>query len=206
MADAFRPWTKEEEQALYLFSSGEITFAALREALRRPDDDEHDLDERIYFLRDLAAMEKRSRAWRPEFENAKSASETPQSSKPTADELRETILMAGYALLRAAKDADEKGLQTLIEKGVPVNFQETTTGATALHYTAAYAARPAFRVLMASSACDFLIRDRKGRLASEMAGVFGDDPAMARLLRIKERKQAQGQGIVLTRRLRKEGS
>ena len=42
------------------------------------------------------------------------------------------------------------------------------------------------------------MRDHKGRLASDMAFQFGDDPALARLLSIKESKQASMEGTFLS--------
>lgn len=104
------------------------------------------------------------------------------------------------AFLRAAEDGDEKTLQKLIGEGVAVNTRDPATGGTALHYAAAHAARPALRVLVNSGRCDFMVRDKKGRLASELAGVYGRDPAMARLLLRKEVEQARTQRLQVTRR------
>lgn len=104
------------------------------------------------------------------------------------------------ALLRAARDADAEGLKREIEGGASVNARDWQTGAAALHLTAAQGARPALRVLLATGQCDHLARDRQGRLASELAGVYGRDPAMARLLMRKELQQARAQGLDLKRR------
>jgi len=78
-----------------------------------------------------------------------------------------------------------------------VNYPDPRTDAAALHYVAAQGARPAFRVLLKSGRCDFLIRDKRGRLASELAGVYGRDLAMERLLLKKEIAQARRQGVPL---------
>jgi hypothetical protein len=56
------------------------------------------------------------------------------------------------------------------------------------------------RVLLAHKDCDFLVRDKQGRLPSEMAYLYGRDPALARLLGNKERKQAAEKRIDLARR------
>lgn len=104
------------------------------------------------------------------------------------------------ALLRAARNADAEMMKREIEGGASVNAREPGTGATPLHLTAAQGARPALRVLLASGKCDHLARDRQGRLASELAGVYGRDPAMARLLMRKELQQARGLGVELKRR------
>ncbi|MBK8174855.1 MAG: hypothetical protein IPK66_06170 [Rhodospirillales bacterium] len=91
-------------------------------------------------------------------------------------------------------------MKRAIEDGASVNARDRETGAAALHLTAAQGARPAMRVLFASGKCDHLARDRQGRLASELAGVYGRDPAMARLLMRKELQQARAQGLELKRR------
>lgn len=110
----------------------------------------------------------------------------------------------GPRLYRDFLIATERGnpdtLRIYLDAGIDVNYQDPKTGQTALHVLAAAQARQAIRVLLASGKCDFLIRDKRGRLASELAYMFGEDPALARLLGNKERKQAEAQGIKLTRR------
>jgi ankyrin repeat protein len=101
----------------------------------------------------------------------------------------------GQAFVEAAKECNASKLQRLIDGNAPVNFVDPTDNATALHYTAAYRARPALRVLLKSGKCDFLVRDGQGRLPSELAREYGNDDAMARLLLIKEMRQARAQGI-----------
>ena len=106
----------------------------------------------------------------------------------------------GNEFLRFADLGDDIRIAAIIDEGFPVNYQDKRNGETALHYAAATDARDVVRVLVESGRCDYLIRDIWGRLPSELALVHGDDPALARLLRIKERKQAQAQGIKPTRR------
>ncbi|MCU7837967.1 MAG: ankyrin repeat domain-containing protein [Candidatus Thiodiazotropha sp. (ex Troendleina suluensis)] len=105
-------------------------------------------------------------------------------------------------------DAVERGnpdtVQIFLDAGIDINYQHPHTGQTALHVAATAQARHAMRVLLATGKCDFLIRDRLGRLASELAYTHGGDPALARLLGNKERKQAEEQGIRLTRRPKKD--
>jgi ankyrin repeat protein len=83
-------------------------------------------------------------------------------------------------------------MSELLEEGAPISMQDHGT---ALHYVAAYGARAALRVLLKSGECNYLVRDRKGRLPSQLAREFGHDDAMARLLIIKEMRQAQAEGI-----------
>ncbi|MBK8208670.1 MAG: hypothetical protein IPK78_00675 [Rhodospirillales bacterium] len=103
------------------------------------------------------------------------------------------------ALMQAARNADAETMKREIEGGASVNARDRETGASALHYIAAQGAACLARPL-ASGKCDHLARDRQGRLASELAGVYGSDPAMARLLMRKELQQARAQGLELKRR------
>ena len=101
----------------------------------------------------------------------------------------------GERFLAAAEDADPERLEALVRQGAPVNYHDPWDGATALHYVAAQGARPAFRVLLKTGKCDFLARDDEGRLVSEMAGAYGRDLVMERLLLMKEIRQARRTGV-----------
>jgi ankyrin repeat protein len=101
------------------------------------------------------------------------------------------ITSIGAEFVEAARECHAAKLQRLIDRNAPVNFIDPHDRATALHYIAAYRARPALRVILKSGKCDFLIRDGQGRLPSQLAREFGHDDAMARLLLIKEIRQAQ---------------
>jgi ankyrin repeat protein len=111
------------------------------------------------------------------------------------DEKDKLRIELGLQVLRAAKKGDYVELRDLLSLGAPVNFVDPVDRATALHYVAAYQARPALRVLLNSGKCDFLVRDWEGRLPSEIAREYGRDRPMARLLLIKEMRQAEAQGI-----------
>jgi len=111
-----------------------------------------------------------------------------------------TMNNLGREFLQAAERGNAPMVGAYIEEGFPANFQDRLTLETALHVSAAARARRVLRVLLDCGLCNFLLRDKGGRLASELAYLFGHDPAAARLLGIKERKQAEAQGIKLTRR------
>lgn len=98
----------------------------------------------------------------------------------------------------AIKHGNDQKLKEVFDKGFPVNFPFIS--GTALHSLAAGRARPAIRVLLTYEDVNFIARDFKGRLPSELAYTVGHDPALARLLGNKERKQAAAEGIKLTRR------
>jgi hypothetical protein len=108
--------------------------------------------------------------------------------------------LLGREFLLTARRGNLRMLSGFIEEGFPVNWQDARTWQCALHVAAAAKARKALVILAESNRCDFLLRDKEGRLASELAFLFGDDPAAARLLRIHERRQAAERGITLTRR------
>jgi hypothetical protein len=111
-----------------------------------------------------------------------------------------TMNNLGREFLQAAKRGNAPMVGAYIEEGFPPNFQDRLTLETALHISAATRARRVLRVLLDCGLCNFLLRDKGGRLASELAYLFGHDPAAARLLGTKERKQAEAQGLTLTRR------
>jgi len=108
---------------------------------------------------------------------------------------RVNYMELGLEFVEAARECNAAKLQRLLDRNAPVNYPDPWDQSTALHYIAAYRARPALRILLKSGKCDFLIRDGQGRLPSQLAREYGHDDAMARLLLIKEVQQAQAQGI-----------
>lgn len=100
------------------------------------------------------------------------------------------------SLINAVKAADASSVKfTVEETDVNINYQDED-GMTALHYAAAYDARPCLRILVNSGKCNYLLRDKKGRSASELAFEYGKDYAVGRLLMMKEAQQAAKEGIV----------
>jgi hypothetical protein len=76
-----------------------------------------------------------------------------------------------------------------IQSRINVNAQDKF-GMTALHYAAATGFRPCIRLLVNSGLCNYLLKDNKGRLASELAYEWGKDYAVGLLLQKKEVRQA----------------
>ncbi len=99
------------------------------------------------------------------------------------------------AFLKAAKTGDADKLKELLREDPSVNLLDHFDRAAALHYIAAYDARPALRVILKRMDLNYLVRDRDGRLPSELAREVGNDEGMARLLMIKEMRQAKARGI-----------
>lgn len=169
----------------------------------------------------LAYIKKKMRVERrpPSRRKAAAASRRQEQESSSYPELRENIAALpnvdediryermvglGTEFLNAAERGNSDKLLAFIEEDFPATYQDPMTGETALHVVAACQARKALRVLLKSKNCDFLLRDNQGRLASEMAYLYGRDPAVARLLGIKEREQATAKGIKLKRRPQSE--
>ena len=106
----------------------------------------------------------------------------------------------GQMLFEAARSGYYWLIEPLAVSDEIVNYQDPRSGQTALHIAAANKARAAIRALLASGRCDHLLRDAQGRFASELAYTVGNDPALCRLLGIKEAAQAKALGIRLTAR------
>ena len=106
----------------------------------------------------------------------------------------------GREYIEAARDGDGDLVRAFLEEGFPAAYFDERTRETALHAAAGSRARPAIRVLIQHWP-DFLIRDRNGRLASELAYLYGEDPVLAHLLGIKERKEAITTGRHVVRRV-----
>ena len=99
---------------------------------------------------------------------------------------------------RAAEKGDHVALLAFLMAGFDPNLKRPRWHDTVLHIVATRGTRNAIRVLVESDRCDYLIRDHQGDLASKIAFLYGRNPAIARLLAIKERKQAEEQGVALT--------
>ena len=102
----------------------------------------------------------------------------------------------------AVKAGDELAAEAFLEDGVPINCAEPSTGFTALHYAASRKANSVMNMLLNKDGIDHLKRDGFGRLASELAGRFGENLELSRRLRMLEASQAREQGITLTYRPR----
>jgi len=141
---------------------------------------------------------------RPQFETIQTHYELREIVKTfmASDESEKEALinLFGDEFLKVAERGNYLRVVAFIDEGFPVNYQDRRYLQTALHVGAASDARDVVRTLIESEKCDYLVRDNKGRLASELAYLYGRDPALARLLGNKERKQAEAQGIKLTRR------
>ena len=94
----------------------------------------------------------------------------------------------GRDWIESARRGNVAAVRAWLEEGFPITYQDRLTGETALHAAAGSQARSVVRLLLPLWP-DFLIRDGQGRLASELAYLYGEDPALSRLLAIKEQKQ-----------------
>lgn len=108
------------------------------------------------------------------------------AAKTRADQERQFVRAALLGWAYAVKH--------FVDAGVNVNAQDED-GMTPLHCAASVGSRACVRLLLASGRCDYLLQDRKGRYASDLAMTWARDHAMARLLRKKQRQQAFVQGV-----------
>ena len=137
------------------------------------------------------------------FENLKKEIETCHGA-PTERQLNEfnrayDRLVFGFDLVLSARKGNAAAAWPKIDLGADIiNFQDPKTGATALHYAAAYGSRALLRLLIAQPSCDYLVKDHQGRRAWQVANRAGNISIM-RLLHIKARKQAEAEGIPFTR-------
>lgn len=106
---------------------------------------------------------------------------------PTPDDL-------GRHLIASIPSCNLTLAAALIRQGANVNYVDEE-GMTALHHAAGCCARFWVRLLVASGKCDYLIQDRHGRYASDLASEWGRDYPVARLLRKKQRGQADALGV-----------
>jgi ankyrin repeat protein len=115
-----------------------------------------------------------------------------------SDLFRKLVLVpesnSGERLLRYLLDRNLPEFSKLLEKDVDVNFQDEE-GMTALHHAASRGARPFIRLLVKSGKCDYLIQDREGRYASDLAIRWARDYAVGRLLSIHQCSQAWERGV-----------
>lgn len=95
-----------------------------------------------------------------------------------------------------AKEGDVFMLEHFVSTGRDVNATDSD-GMTVLHHAVAVGARPCIRMLVHHNKCDYLIRDNKGRFASDIAMEWSQDYAVARLLSKLQKRQALARNIDL---------
>lgn len=105
----------------------------------------------------------------------------------------------GRDYLDAARCGDIATMRAYIEEGFPATHRDTRTGETAMHVAAGSQGRSVLRFLLPLWE-GFTVRDRQMRLASELAYLYGEDVAMARLLGRKEREEAAQSASIIRRR------
>ena len=114
---------------------------------------------------------------------------------------RETVIPPlGTEFLQAAEQGNLERLKVFLDEGFPLDYQDPRTGQTALHCAAASDAVEVVIALNKTERCNYLLRDRWGRLPSELAYTIAENPSIAQLLGEKERDQAASMGLGLTRR------
>ncbi len=109
------------------------------------------------------------------------------------EELLRRVEEATKQLIDTVKRGEAEKLDSLIRVGANINYQDLN-GMTVLHHAVACGARPCIRVLVNTGKCDYLLQDKQGRYASELAYEWSQDYAVGRLLAKKEAQQAAARG------------
>jgi len=120
---------------------------------------------------------------------------TPPAEAETATAAALTPLPEAEAsakLLNCARTANASDMAFWLETGANVNVQDDEL-MTPLHHSAALGARPCIRLLVGTGRCNYLLKDKYGRTASELAYEWGRDYAVGRLLSKKQARQAHEQ-------------
>lgn len=102
---------------------------------------------------------------------------------------------AGMEFLEAARKGDAAKIREFTTTGFNVNFRHPVSGMTALHLIASGGSKRLLRSLLEDGEPDFLVQDDQDRLPSVVAVAFNSDPAIARYLSYREKKQAQSDGV-----------
>ncbi|WP_236182884.1 ankyrin repeat domain-containing protein [Pseudomonas sputi] len=114
---------------------------------------------------------------------------TPEEREEDARLRQASGLMRQEEFFQKVKAGDVREVELDLLLGIDVNARDKF-GMTALHYAAATGFRPCIRLLVNSGKCDYLLKDNKGRLASDLAYEWGKDYAVGLLLQKKEVRQA----------------
>ena len=89
----------------------------------------------------------------------------------------------------AVEEGDAETVFECLKRGRDPNMRRVGYGDTALHIAASRNARNIIRVLAKEETTDFMALDSKGRSASQIAYMFGGNPALSRYLRLKAEHQ-----------------
>lgn len=97
-------------------------------------------------------------------------------------------------LLIAAFEGDAKHALQAIERGADVNALDEQTGMRPVHLAASGGFKRIVEGLIGSGRCDLTLRDARGRLASECAGIAAQDFDLADRLAEEQAKQFKETG------------
>ena len=86
----------------------------------------------------------------------------------------------------AAMNGDACVIKSYLESNWDANLQDSETGLTALHYAASCGAEEVVDILLSNDTTDVLLKDKKGRLPSEMAFLIAKNDSLGdRLIEVE---------------------
>ncbi len=101
------------------------------------------------------------------FQEGGSYSEDIRNRKERMNDVMDETL--GKQLIQASEDLDVYLVRELLSQGAPVNYPDPNSGATAFHYAAAHGDWGSLHIMLETGECNLLLRDKRGRLASQLA-------------------------------------
>ncbi|MEM7528431.1 MAG: hypothetical protein AAF416_12215 [Pseudomonadota bacterium] len=113
------------------------------------------------------------------------------------DEIDFKLFQLGMEFLRAVRRGRYSDVERIAYSGFNVNFLHPMHGKGALHDIAYGGSKRLLRAFLRADGIDFLIPDKSGRYASEIASIHNRDRVIARFLRMRERIQARRDDVEL---------
>jgi hypothetical protein len=138
----------------------------------------------------------------PQGDNKKEGQPDISKNKKKEFMNQEKRTKLGQELIEKAENWDFEGFQRMVsEPDVPLNYREPTYKGTIIHTVANFGSLRMYEALLRrESELDFLARDWKGRLASELAAKHSDRNNLSDLLIERELAAAAQIGATITPR------
>lgn len=107
----------------------------------------------------------------------------------------EEIIETDLRFIRLVRERKYEEAVAMIDEVHDINIADPQTSATALHFAAHRSVNGLLAELEKREDLDYLVRDRNGRYASELAWEVSGNEELGALLQAKERQQARRAGV-----------